>query len=73
MLGLSAPHRPDGTSPFDSAAADDGLLILHGVGYAKFRPAECLLRTVAYVLNESSPLPAGSRIEVRMNHFGDGE
>ena len=72
-VGLSAPHRPDGTSPFDTAAEADGLLILRGTAYARHSPTEVLLRTLTYVLSENGPaLPAGSRIEVRVRGLDEG-
>ncbi|MEY9909765.1 hypothetical protein ABIA35_006008 [Catenulispora sp. MAP12-49] len=71
--GLSAPHQPDGTSPFDTAAEPDGLLILHGIAYARFSPAQALLSTLTYVLNETVDLPAGTRVEVRVQGSAWGQ
>jgi len=71
--GLSAPHRPDGASPFDSAAERDGLLVLHGTAYAAFSPAEILLRTTASVLSESGDLPAGARLGIQASRPGGGQ
>lgn len=69
-LGLSVERWPDEDATLSETGIDaDGLLVLRGTVYAAHTPADLLLRTLIYVLNENTALPAGARIELRMQRF----